>query len=131
MRTRWRERERERTNLDSAGTHVELCGELFAERSIWFCVLAEDLFEDLELRSRCSLAVLDFVGDVGEEGPEIDRGGVDTGGHQSRNASVLVPWERRRWRTCVHLGGVLVEGGQRRGKEERAGERKGRVHDMQ
>lgn len=81
-----------RTYLYSAGGHLELCRELFAEYSIWLCVLAEDVFEDLELVSGSSLSVLYFVWDVGEESPEIDRRGVDSGGHQGRNASTGIPW---------------------------------------
>lgn len=78
--------------LDCAGRHLELGGEFFAEHGVGFGVFAEDVFEDLELVSRGPLAVFHFVGDVREESPEIDRRGVDSGGHQGRNASTGIPW---------------------------------------
>lgn len=92
MSTRWWGRGGQgKTDLNCTGKHVELSGELFAKGSVWLCIFSEDVFENLELGSRGSLAVFDFVWDVGKEGPEIDRGGVDSGRHQRGNASSLIP----------------------------------------
>jgi len=123
--------------LDCAGRHLELSGEFFAESGVGFGVLAEDVFEDLELVSRSSLAVFYFIGDVGEESPEIDRRGVDSGGHQGRNASTGIPWvgddiwvhvEVDRVRVAgkmqVRVGGEVVGGEQ---GVRRKGERSGRL----
>ena len=59
-------------HLDTAGGHVELGSELAPEASIRLCVAPEDILESLELCAGCSLAVLDFVGGVGEESAEVD-----------------------------------------------------------
>ena len=74
-----------------------------------------------------------FIGDVGEESSEIDRRGVDSGGHQGRNASTGIPWLGEDiW---VHLvlgrerlvGREGVDGEQGVGRVRRKGGRRGRL----
>lgn len=97
------------TYLNGARGHFELGGEFFAKDGVGLGVFAEDVFEDLELVSGGPLSVFYFVGDVGEEGSEIDRRGVDSRWHQGRNASTRVPWVGEN--VWVHLGegGVGVD----------------------
>lgn len=78
-------------DLHCTGEHIELGCESLADRGIGLGVLPVDVLENLELRSGRSFSVLDFVGYVREESPEIDRGRVDTGWHDRRNASVSIP----------------------------------------
>lgn len=111
--------------LDCARRHFELCSEFFAQDGVGLCVLAEDLFQDLELVPRGPFAVLYFVGDVGEESPEIDRGGVDSGGHQGRNASSRIPWLGKN--TWVHLEDRGVVGVESSDEERGKGRGKWRV----
>lgn len=124
MSTRRRRRRRDGTNLNCARGHLELGSEFFAEDGVGLGVLAEDVLEDLELVSGGPLAVFYFIGDVGEESPEIDRRGVDSGGHQGRNASTGIPWLGED--TRVHLvedrvGGGCCGGEGGGGEEEGAG----------
>lgn len=62
--------------LDAACGHTELSSELIAKGRVWLCIDTKDGFEDFELGGGCPSPVLDLIGGVGVESPEVDGGGV-------------------------------------------------------
>lgn len=76
-------KERRRAHLYTSGSHAELKGKIIAQSSVWLRVAFEDGFEDFELGAGCALAVFDLVGCVWIEGPIVNRGRVESRGHES------------------------------------------------
>lgn len=85
-----RGRARTRTNLDLAGGHLEIVGELLACDRARFLVDDEDALETLELGRRGALAGLDGVGDVVVEHLGVDLCGVDVVWDEGRNVGPVV-----------------------------------------
>ena len=62
------------TDLNTSGGHAELVGEELAEGGVGLGVCSEVVLEDLELCAGGAFAMLDLVGLVWIERPEIDGG---------------------------------------------------------
>lgn len=76
--------------LNTAGGHVELRGELLAERRVGLCVILVYALEDLELGAGGALAVLDLVRGVGIKSAYVDLGGVHAGGDESGDTGLVL-----------------------------------------
>lgn len=125
------------TNLNTARGHLQLGSELLAQRRIRLRLFLESLLEDLLLRARRALAVLNLARVVRVKRAEVDRRGVDAGregdvraggvvvvvGEASANADAAAEMNgaRRRRRliwiveAALHAGGkrVNINGGAR------------------
>lgn len=119
------------THLDASRCHVQLCGQLCTQGSIWLCVAFKDGFEDFELGAGRAFPVLDFVGGIRIEGAKINCGWIEVvwggisvwhGVVEDKIRGLLLDGERKRVCICKGLAGKHVKYTSKKSRAEHRGE---------
>lgn len=104
-------RKSKETDLYASRCHIQLCGQLCTQGSIWLCIAFEDGFEDFELSAGCAFPVFDFVRGIRIKSAKINSrwievvwGGISVwhGVVKDKIRGLLLDGERKR--VCIWKG---------------------------